>query len=128
VACHERTGVGANADAPYRQPNVRVHPPTEVWVGRADLGGLGPGHHGQAAVRNIASCASCHREDQCLQCHSGIGSRVDPVPPFGPGAEPHMPVHPPGFAAGCKSMVQRNAQACRKCHTLAKPDPIAQCF
>jgi hypothetical protein len=94
VACHERTGVGANAPA-FQDPGARVHP--AGWMVP------GPGHHGLQAARGIGACASCHREEQCLQCHATGG--VKP--------------HPPGFASGCAQMLKKNDRACVKCHDPA---------
>jgi hypothetical protein len=103
AACHERTGVGSNAPA-FRDAAARVHPQT--WLTP------GPGHHAIQAARNIASCASCHREEQCLECHATTG--VKP--------------HPPGFAAGCRQMIRKNDRACAKCHDLSNPaDAAARC-
>ncbi len=105
VACHERVGVGRNADAPFYVPQHRVHPPPEVWWMNP-----GPQHHGVQAARNIGQCASCHREEECIRCHaagasgSGVPSGVDP--------------HPPGFAASCRSLFAKSSRACAKCHAL----------
>lgn len=107
VACHERAGVGAEARA-FRDPSARVHPPG--WAGP------GPGGHAQAAARDVASCASCHREEGCVACHAAAG----------PGAGART--HPPGFAAGCRSMIRKNERACAKCHDLSSPaDAAARC-
>jgi hypothetical protein len=107
VACHERTGVGRNADAPFYDPALaRVHP--AGWMTP------GPGFHGVQAARNMGSCASCHREEQCVQCHSTstLGARV----------------HPPGFAGRCRETMRRNDRACARCHQLSSPgDPAARC-
>ena len=137
VSCHERTGVGNNADAKFFKGGARIHPPTAVWVGEVKGGvvQVGPLHHGVEAARNISSCASCHREEQCLRCHSAQGTNAPgatPVPPFDALTTgfPHQPVHPKGFGdvANCREMVAKNAQACRKCHTLSPNDSIARCF
>jgi len=60
VACHERVGVGPQAPA-FADPRATVHPPG--WMTP------GPTHHGVQAMRNLASCASCHREEGCSSCH-----------------------------------------------------------
>ncbi len=115
--CHERVGVGAQADAPFRVPTARVHPPADVWVGRADASGAlraGPGHHGVQAARNIGQCASCHREEQCLECHA-TNSAAFPSQ-FPRGVSPH----PPGFAASCRDLFRKNDRACRKCHAAGE--------
>lgn len=107
IACHERTGVGRNADAPFYDPALaKVHPPG--WMS------VGPGFHGVQAARDIASCASCHREEQCQACHATttLGARV----------------HPPGFAARCREMMRGNDRACWKCHVPTNAaDPAARC-
>ncbi len=102
AACHERTGVGMNAERRFRPLNVRVHPDYATWVDN-----LGPGHHGIAASRDIKQCSSCHREETCLACHSeasrfGTRNVVNP--------------HPAGFAQSCKKMAAKNDRACLKCH------------
>ncbi|MGA9520551.1 MAG: cytochrome c3 family protein [Myxococcaceae bacterium] len=103
VACHERTGVALTNDRFLDNRNVRVHPPTAVWVDTP-----GPQHHGIAASRNINECVACHREESCLSCHSesgrfGIRRQVNP--------------HPTGFETICKAVALRNDRACLKCHT-----------
>jgi len=112
VACHERTGVGSNADAPFYDPTkARVHPST--WLVP------GPGHHGVQAARNIASCASCHREEQCLGCHASA---------VGTTSGTHVNPHPPGFAGRCRDLARKNDRACAKCHDLSQPsDAAARC-
>jgi len=60
VGCHERVGVGRQAPA-FGDPRAQVHPST--WMTP------GPGHHGVQAIRNLASCVSCHREEGCAICH-----------------------------------------------------------
>lgn len=59
-------------------------------------GRLGPGfhdaerlwllRHGQAARQGLESCASCHQQTDCLQCHSTVGAFQ--VNPHGPGFDP----------------------------------------
>lgn len=106
VACHERTGVGRNADPAFQDPSARVHPPG--WLTP------GTGHHAVQAARNMGSCVSCHREEQCLGCHAATSGGVRP--------------HPPGFASGCRSLLRRNERACARCHALGDPaDAAARC-
>jgi hypothetical protein len=127
VACHERVGIGSNADLPFRQPAARVHPPDAVWVGIPGPGGratVGPGHHAVQAARNISQCVSCHREEECLKCHSAAGTPTVSGSAFPSG----QTVHPPGFAGACKAMLRKNGRACQKCHTVSPPDAdIARC-
>jgi hypothetical protein len=80
-------------------------------VGMQATGRLGPGfhdaeplwllRHGQAARQGLESCASCHRQNDCRQCHSQVGAfRVNP--------------HGPDFDA--RRAQKRNAAACFLCH------------
>ncbi len=109
VTCHERLGVGSQAPTgrvagntgptptfrlPPSETNLRFHPPG--W--KDDV--VGPNHHAHQARRNVATCASCHREETCAVCHS-TGSQA---------RNPHLP----GFA--CRSMRAKNPRSCVKCH------------
>src|SRR5215469_4625408 len=98
AGCHERTGVGLNADPSLRARNVKVHPDYEVWVNT-----LGPQHHGVAASRDINQCISCDGEETCLACHSDFSRQINP--------------HPDGFQQMCKSLASKNERPCLKCHT-----------
>lgn len=102
AACHERSGVGMDADRSLRPRNVKVHPDYNAWVEVP-----GPQHHGVAASRDIQQCASCHREESCTSCHSEKSVRRQVIP------------HPDGFASMCKRVAAANDRACLKCHTEA---------
>ena len=57
--------------------------------------------HGQAARQGLESCASCHAQQDCLQCHSAkMGRNVSP--------------HGPGFDA--ERLADKNPQLCLVCH------------
>jgi hypothetical protein len=87
-----------------------VHPPGWMIPGAA--------FHGIQAARNIGSCASCHREEECSRCHSA----THPLNAF-----PANP-HPPGFAARCRDLARSNDRACLKCHVAGSPgDSFARC-
>jgi predicted CXXCH cytochrome family protein len=56
--------------------------------------------HGEAARRGMTSCASCHQQTDCMQCHSAVGSRVNP--------------HGRDFNAA--QMRKKNPTLCAYCH------------
>ena len=105
VGCHEREGVGMRGDTEYSasDPTRAFHPPG--WA----TAGPGPNRHALDARRNITSCASCHRESDCLRCHSAA--------PGGLRASPH----PPGWrgSARCKALDRGNRRMCLRCHITA---------
>lgn len=87
--CHENSRIAAGATTgPFhtRQP---------LWLLQ----------HGQAARQGLESCASCHKQRDCLRCHSDIGWGVNP--------------HGPGFDAD--KMAARNQLVCARCHVGATP-------
>ncbi|TNF30154.1 MAG: cytochrome C [Deltaproteobacteria bacterium] len=97
--CHQLAQV--SPDAPNRPPDaVRFHP--DGWVDAQ--GRRGANHHAFEAQRNIRSCASCHTEDTCMECHSVKTLGVNP--------------HPPGFvgSGACERMAAKNARVCTRCH------------
>jgi hypothetical protein len=102
VACHERSGLGTRGDTQFNpvDPDRAFHPPG--WASA----GPGPNLHARDARRNITGCASCHREDDCLKCHSAQ-----------PGA-PHASPHPPGWrsSARCRALDRGNRRMCLRCH------------
>jgi hypothetical protein len=62
--CHDEVGL-----IPATRPGPGFHDAQPLWL-------LG---HGQAARQGLESCASCHRQADCVQCHSTVGSfRVNP--------------------------------------------------
>lgn len=105
VGCHERTGLGTRGESAFdkTQPGGAFHP-----AGWATAGG-GENRHAAEARRNISSCASCHREEDCLTCHS--------AQPGALGASPH----PKGWrgSARCKALDSRNRRVCLRCHITA---------
>jgi len=119
VGCHQRSGVASDPEGglPGRRANnpfgtgtgfKTFHPPG--WArdaGGAVISTPRSTSHSLAAKRNIRSCASCHREESCLACHS-----TDPA--RGPTFSPHGP----NFAATarCRFLAARNKRACLKCH------------
>lgn len=96
VGCHERSGLTARVDTDFSSetPGRQFHPASFAT------------RHAPEARRNITSCASCHREEDCLRCHSNqMGSmRASP--------------HPAGWrgSARCKALDRGNRRACLRCH------------
>lgn len=73
-------------------------------------GRLGPGfhdaeplwllRHGQAARQGLESCATCHQQRDCLQCHSTVGAFQ--VSPHGSGFDPERArSRNPGICFAC---------------------------
>ena len=58
--------------------------------------------HGEAARLGMPSCASCHQQTDCIQCHSTVGGRNNP--------------HGPDFDAG--RMRKKNPSLCLYCHVV----------
>jgi predicted CXXCH cytochrome family protein len=86
-ACHQQSGIASSSSM-----NAAFHNGQPMWILS----------HGQAARTGMESCASCHRQNDCVRCHSAVGGwRVNP--------------HGPGFPAN--RLASRNAASCRWCHT-----------
>jgi len=102
VACHERSGITTRIPGAFdaSQPGGAFHPPG--WA----TAGVGPNRHAIEARRNLTSCSSCHREEDCLTCHSNQPGSL--------GASPH----PPGWrgSARCRALDRGNRRMCLRCH------------
>lgn len=84
--CHARAGMGSAG-----RIESGFHDAQPIWLLR----------HGQAARQSLESCASCHRQRDCIQCHSTTGAfSVSP--------------HGPDFDA--RRYADRNRQVCLACH------------
>lgn len=89
--CHEQRGMGTSG-----RLQAGFHDAQPLWLL----------NHGKPARQGLESCASCHKQTDCMQCHSSIGSfRISP--------------HGPGFDA--KRVQSRNQRLCFTCHLT---DPI----
>jgi hypothetical protein len=90
--CHASSGV-----SPSDSRTAAYHDSQPFWLI----------NHGAAARQGLESCASCHQQTDCLQCHSAkSGWRVNPHgPDFDPGA-----------------LGDRNLEPCAVCH-FADPRP-----
>jgi hypothetical protein len=107
IACHEREGLGMRGDSQFSaiDPARAFHP--AGWA--SPLGG--PNLHAREASRSITTCTSCHRETDCIKCHSAQ-----------PGAG-HVSPHPRAWRASaqCKAMDRGNRRMCLRCH-IAKDE------
>jgi hypothetical protein len=91
--CHERRGMGSTG-----RLEAGFHDVQPFWLL----------NHGKAARQGMESCASCHKQTDCMQCHSALGAfRVNP--------------HGPGFDAA--RVQKRNAKLCFACHLT---DPLTK--
>ncbi len=64
--------------------------------------------HGRVARRSIETCASCHKQSDCVACHASNGyARVNP--------------HPAGLDLA--RMQSKNRATCLICHTTGAPTP-----
>jgi hypothetical protein len=84
--CHRQTGFAAKANA----RSAVFHNAQPLWLIQ----------HGRAARQDLTSCTTCHQQTYCMQCHSDVGSRINP--------------HGPTFNAA--AMSARNPQLCLTCH------------
>lgn len=113
VGCHERTGVGSRVESAFDQddPDLRFHP--ENWVSLIDLGS---NRHAREARANLDTCASCHREEDCQQCHTAeLGS-------------PQVSPHGAGWANSgrCEALSRKNPRMCLRCHVDADEQGCAR--
>ena len=69
--CHQQLGMRSEG-----RLGSGFHDAEPLWLLR----------HGQAARQGLESCASCHQQTDCLQCHSTVGAFQ--VSPHGPGFDP----------------------------------------
>lgn len=84
--CHSSSGIAAGG-----RMRAAFHTGKANWVLS----------HGQAARTGMESCAACHRQNDCVRCHSAAG---------GWGVNPHRS----GFQAN--AIGARNSASCRWCH------------
>lgn len=100
--CHARLGLSPLAAPRARLGAQRFHPPQEVWT-------EGPALHGVEAQRSLQACVSCHREEDCIDCHGSAQTGRRGISP-----------HPPSFSERCESMARANPRACVSCHGRAQ--------
>ena len=92
-SCHRQAGLAAKTNA----RSTVFHNAEPLWLLQ----------HGGAARQDINACATCHQQTYCLQCHSDLGSRINP--------------HGPDFDAA--RMQSKNPQLCLICHFI---NPLAK--
>lgn len=88
--CHRQTGLASQGGT----RSLVFHNAQPLWLLQ----------HGRAARQDLKSCATCHQQSYCMQCHSDRGSRVNP--------------HGPDFDAA--RMQGKNPAICLYCH-LSNP-------
>jgi len=103
VGCHQRSGIagGDTGDLDQQQMGRRFHP--DDWASEA---AGGANRHAREARANLDSCASCHREDECLECHTSEPGSLQ-ISPHGPGWR---------GSARCEALAARNPRMCTRCH------------
>ncbi|HEY4175737.1 MAG TPA: cytochrome c3 family protein [Kofleriaceae bacterium] len=108
VGCHERTGVAQRLSIGFSAADGKPFHPSH-WASNTSSGSA-DNRHAAEARRNLTSCTSCHREEDCLTCHSAqMGSlRASP--------------HPPGWrgSSRCKALDRGNRRMCLRCHVAAE--------
>ncbi|HUG40521.1 MAG TPA: hypothetical protein VMM12_08555 [Longimicrobiales bacterium] len=83
--CHAQTGFQASG-----RLGPGFHDAEPIWLLR----------HGQAARQGLESCATCHQQRDCLQCHSTIGAFQ--VNPHGKSFDPaRARARNPGICFAC---------------------------
>jgi len=111
VARHPAEAFGRDAECSNCHNTQAFCRSCHLEAGLGSSGRLGPGYHnaeglwllrhGQAARQNLESCASCHSQTDCVQCHGVLGSfKINP--------------HSPDFDA--QREWNRNSRPCIACH------------
>lgn len=85
-ACHQQSGLASQGNG----RSAGYHNAQPQWLQE----------HGRAARQELNTCASCHQQRYCQQCHSDLGWRISP--------------HGPNFDAA--RYASRNRQQCLRCH------------
>lgn len=111
VARHQAEAFGRDAECATCHNTQAFCRSCHVEVGLTSFGRLGPGYHdaqsvwllrhGQAARQNLESCASCHAQSDCTQCHGVLGA---------------FKVNPHSASFDAQSAWARSPQTCLACH------------
>ena len=111
-SCHSRSGVApSNEKSPYVIPGVAKFHGSDWASSTAKTAARN--RHAVHARRNAGTCASCHRERDCMSCHARTRTGGLGMNPHGSGFR---------FSARCKTLRRKNPRACEKCH--GHNDPI----
>lgn len=92
-SCHDQVGLRAEG----RLLDVAYHNAEPLWLIQ----------HSQAARQGLESCATCHEQRDCLQCHSAVGGRR---------------INPHGADFDAERMADRSPVMCLRCH-IRIPEP-----
>jgi hypothetical protein len=90
--CHQQIGQTSRG----RLLSTVFHDAEPLWLLR----------HGGAARRGLEGCTSCHRQRDCMQCHSTVGA---------------FRVNPHGTDFDARRAQQKNPIICKVCHVV---DPL----
>ncbi|MBI1809364.1 MAG: hypothetical protein HYR75_05645, partial [Gemmatimonadetes bacterium] len=85
-SCHQQAGLASQGNG----RSLGYHNAQPQWLQE----------HGRAARQELNTCASCHQQRYCMQCHSDLGWRINP--------------HGPNFDAS--RYAKANRQQCLRCH------------
>jgi len=113
LSAHAASAFGRDSDCASCHNTAVFCRQCHLETGLVPAGGgrLGPGYHddgplwllrhGQAARQNLESCASCHRQVDCTQCHGELGA---------------FKVSPHTLAFDAASAWARSPRTCLACH------------
>ncbi|MGD8873315.1 MAG: cytochrome c3 family protein [Gemmatimonadota bacterium] len=111
VARHQAEAFGRDTECANCHNTAVFCRECHVQVGLASSGRLGSGYHndgpvwlirhGQAARQNLESCASCHQQIDCTQCHGVLGA---------------FKVSPHGVSFDAERAWARSPRTCLACH------------
>jgi len=111
VARHQAEAFGRDAECATCHNTQVFCRSCHVESGLGAFGRLGPGYHdgqslwllrhGQAARQNLESCAACHAQRECTQCHGVLGA---------------FKVNPHSRAFDAQRAWEQNPRTCLACH------------
>jgi hypothetical protein len=114
VSCHQQARVVMSGENAFNGSRMQFHP--DGWLNTVGTPRRAT-HHSFQAQRNIRVCASCHQENDCVQCHAS-----QTLNPSSFGVNPH----PVGFKDNCRSRRDVNPGVCKKCHVSDNLDILCR--